>query len=68
MCCRPLDEVAMYGAQIHAVVPNAELYRASVHAVLARAGVVVDTIDWIAPSLEDVFISSVTAPGTQPAS
>ncbi len=64
----PLDEVAMYGAQIHAVVPNAELYRASVHAVLARAGVVVDTIDWIAPSLEDVFISSVTAPGTQPAS
>ena len=64
----PLDEVAMYGAQIHAVVPNAELYRASVHAVLARSGVVVDTIDWIAPSLEDVFISSVTAPGTQPAS
>ena len=58
----PLDEVAMYGAQIHAVVPSAGAYREPVRALLGAAGVAVDAIEWIAPSLEDVFISSVTAP------
>jgi ABC-2 type transport system ATP-binding protein len=55
----PLDEVALYGAQIHAVVPSAETCREPVRALLTAAGIPVRSIDWIAPTLEDVFISSV---------
>jgi ABC-2 type transport system ATP-binding protein len=59
----PLDEVALYGAQIHAVVPDAEVYRPSLEALLASEGVEVNGIEWIAPTLEDVFISSVRSRG-----
>ncbi len=59
----PQDEVAMYGAQIHAVVPSAAAYTESIRTLLGAAGVEVHSIAWIAPSLEDVFISSVNAPG-----
>ena len=58
----PLDEVALYGAQIHAVVPSAADYQAAIQALLQAAGVEVRAIERIAPTLEDVFISSVTAP------
>jgi ABC-2 type transport system ATP-binding protein len=56
----PLEEVALYGAQIHAVVPNAEAYRAALRERLVDAGLTVGEIAWIAPTLEDVFISAVT--------
>jgi len=55
----PLDEVALYGAQIHAVVPDAEAYKPAILSLLAEAGVVTHAIAWIAPTLEDVFISAV---------
>ena len=55
----PLDEVALYGAQIHAVVPSADKYKEVIRALLTAQGVQVRSIDWIAPTLEDVFISSV---------
>jgi ABC-2 type transport system ATP-binding protein len=55
----PLDEVALYGAQVHAVVPSAEEYREPLRALLEKAGIVVGGIAWIAPTLEDVFISAV---------
>jgi len=55
----PLDEVALYGAQIHAVVPDAEAYKPEIASLLAEAGVVTHAIVWIAPTLEDVFISAV---------
>lgn len=58
----PLDEVALYGAQIHAVVPSAAAYQAAIQSFLQEAGVSVRTIDRIAPTLEDVFISSVNTP------
>jgi ABC-2 type transport system ATP-binding protein len=58
----PLDEVALYGAQIHAVVPNAQEYKKAVRRLLDTAGVPVTAIEWIAPTLEDVFISAVTPP------
>ncbi len=58
----PLDEVALYGAQIHAVLSRSEAYRESIRDRLIAQGVQVRSIDWIAPTLEDVFISSVTAP------
>jgi ABC-2 type transport system ATP-binding protein len=55
-----LDEVALYGAQIHAVVPEAQTYKETLRALLKAENVEVRTIEWIAPTLEDVFISSVT--------
>ncbi len=58
----PLDEVALYGAQIHAVVPDAETYKGIIRDLLDAENIAVTAIEWIAPTLEDVFISSVTAP------
>ena len=55
----PFDEVAFYGAQIHAVVPDAEAYKQPVTALLEHEGVKVRGVEWIAPTLEDVFISAV---------
>ncbi|HEY89218.1 MAG TPA: ABC transporter ATP-binding protein [Thermoflexia bacterium] len=55
----PLDEVALYGVQIHAVVPDATEFRQPLRELLAAAGVPVTNIAWIAPTLEDVFISAV---------
>ncbi len=57
----PFDEVALYGAQVHAVVPDATKYKPIVSQALARGRIEVHSIDWIAPTLEDVFISSVSA-------
>lgn len=59
-----IDEVALYGAQIHAVVPDAETYKPVIRDLLSAENIQVNAIEWIAPTLEDVFISSVTAPGT----
>lgn len=55
----PLDEVALYGAQIHAVVPDAQAYQTSIRNLLIAENIKVDSLAWIAPTLEDVFISSV---------
>ncbi|MCB8967012.1 MAG: ABC transporter ATP-binding protein [Ardenticatenaceae bacterium] len=58
----PADEIALYGAQIHAVVPgsdDAAAWKEPIAALLAEAGMVVNSIEWIAPTLEDVFISTV---------
>jgi ABC-2 type transport system ATP-binding protein len=55
----PLEEVALYGAQVHAVVSAAEGFKEPIATYLARAGVEVSEIEWIAPTLEDVFISAV---------
>jgi ABC-2 type transport system ATP-binding protein len=56
------EEVALYGALIHAVAPEVEALRPQIETELGRAGVRVETMDVIVPSLEDVFISSVRAP------
>jgi ABC-2 type transport system ATP-binding protein len=56
------EEVALYGALIHAVAPEVGVLRPQIEERLGQAGVVVRTMDVIAPSLEDVFISSVRAP------
>lgn len=55
----PLDEVALYGAQIHVVAPSAEEVKGSIVALLQAEGIEVHSIEWIAPTLEDVFISAV---------
>lgn len=52
------EEVALYGALIHVVTDDAEAHKATIKEVLERQGIALRTIDLIAPSLEDVFISS----------
>jgi ABC-2 type transport system ATP-binding protein len=54
-------EVALYGAQIHAVVPDALQYKDVIRALLEAEAITPTAIEWIAPTLEDVFISCVTA-------
>ena len=53
------DEVALYGALIHAVANDIHELGPEITVRLQAAGVCVRTMDIIAPSLEDVFISSV---------
>ncbi len=55
----PIVEVALYGAQIHVVVPNAQEYKKAFQQLLAENNIQVNSIEWIMPTLEDVFISSV---------
>jgi ABC-2 type transport system ATP-binding protein len=54
-----LDEVALYGALIHVVAEGVAERRREIEGLLVSARVKVRTLDVIAPSLEDVFISSV---------
>ncbi len=55
----PLYEVVLYGNQVHAVVPHAQAAQAEVARLIERAGAPARRIDWVLPSLEDVFIASV---------
>ena len=54
------DEAALYGAQIHVVVPDSQKYKEILLTLLEKEGIEVTAIERIAPTLEDVFISSVT--------
>jgi len=55
----PLLEVSLYGALIHVVAENMEAHKSVISEILQGRGVEVRSMDIIAPSLEDVFISSV---------
>ena len=59
----PFEEVVLYGVQIHVVVPSADEFRLPIRRMLEAEGVPVTRIDWIVPTLEDVFISTVRASG-----
>ena len=52
------EEVALYGALIHVVTNNPAEHIPLIEKTLTDHGVQVNSIDQIAPSLEDVFISS----------
>jgi ABC-2 type transport system ATP-binding protein len=54
-----LDEVALYGAQLHVVAEDVAARTSEIEDVLAGAGIAVRRLAIVAPSLEDVFISSV---------
>jgi len=58
----PFEEVALYGAQIHVVVPSAEKFLLPVRKLLEVEGIPVSNLEWIVPTLEDVFISTVRDP------
>ena len=53
------DEVALYGALIHVVADRVAEHKPRIAQALAGAGVSVQAMDVIAPSLEDVFIANV---------
>lgn len=55
----PSEEVALYGALVHVVVEDAKTAMPIIGSLLQAAGIVVRSMDWIAPSLEDVFIANV---------
>ncbi len=52
------EEVALYGALIHVVTNQAEAHMPLIRQTLADSGIAVTGVERIAPSLEDVFISS----------
>jgi ABC-2 type transport system ATP-binding protein len=56
----PLDEVALYGAQIHAVILDSEQYREAVRRTLNENDIPITSLEWIEPTLEDVFISAIS--------
>ncbi|MDW7992048.1 MAG: hypothetical protein RMK65_07970 [Anaerolineae bacterium] len=51
------DEVALYGSLIHVITQDVEGHRQEIRDWLERGGIAVHSVDWILPSLEDVFIS-----------
>jgi ABC-2 type transport system ATP-binding protein len=53
------EEVALYGALVHVVGEDVAEHKAHIARALGEAGVEVQALDVIAPSLEDVFISKV---------
>jgi ABC-2 type transport system ATP-binding protein len=53
------DEVALYGAQIHAVVAGAGELKPLVAQTLSREGIALHSQAVIPPSLEDVFIARI---------
>jgi ABC-2 type transport system ATP-binding protein len=60
----PVDDVALYGADIHVVVPSAEAARGTLRDFLMAEGIGIHAMEWIAPTLEDVFISAVKPRGS----
>lgn len=53
------DEVALYGAVIHVVGKDLETHKPLIERLLSEKGAGIRSMGIIAPSLEDVFISSV---------
>ena len=62
-----LEEVALYGAQVHVVAEGVAARISEIEGVLVGADVTVYSMEVIPPSLEDVFISSVRTGGDQDA-
>lgn len=58
-----VSSLAAFGDRLHVVVPNAAEGLAALGVRLREAGVAVEEMRPVAPSLEDVFISMLEAPG-----
>jgi hypothetical protein len=53
------DEVSLYGALVHVVAEGVDAYRTQIETALHTAGAMIQSMDVIAPSLEDVFIAGI---------
>ncbi len=60
----PFEEIALYGAAVHVVAEDVAQYRDVMTQALRDGDAGPETLSVIAPSLEDVFISSVREKGT----
>jgi len=56
-------EAAMFGRRLHVAAEDENRARASIEERLAAAGLALESIDRIQPSLEDVFVSLVRREG-----
>jgi ABC-2 type transport system ATP-binding protein len=54
----PVDEVALYGAQLHIIAPQVMDHSRAIRDILAGQAIEPGEMEVIMPSLEDVFISS----------
>jgi ABC-2 type transport system ATP-binding protein len=54
-----VEEVALYGTNIHLVLDANRQTPQGIRSVLAQVGIATSAIDEISPSLEDVFISLI---------
>lgn len=61
-----LQEVALYGSQIHVVLPESQGVEARIARLLEKGGAPASAMTWVTPSLEDVFIASVKGPVPSP--
>jgi drug efflux transport system ATP-binding protein len=57
----PIEEVELYGSLVHVVAPDMKKHQRAIERELRQAGMRVEHIDIIEPSLEDVFISAMKA-------
>ncbi len=53
------DDVSLYGTLVHVVGQDVENHRPRIEKMLEEVGVKMDSMNVIAPSLEDVFVASV---------
>jgi ABC-2 type transport system ATP-binding protein len=53
----PVEEVALYGAQLHVIAPEVMDFSQAIREILGEAGIEPGAMEVIMPSLEDVFIS-----------
>jgi ABC-2 type transport system ATP-binding protein len=66
---RELDvfqEVTLYGSQIHVVTQDPDAHKSLIEEALRQEGMHVTAIERIVPSLEDVFIATVSRQERQP--
>jgi ABC-2 type transport system ATP-binding protein len=56
-----LDEVAPYGAKLHVIAGESSQVEARIAALLEQAGITVEEIEVVEPTLEDVFITQMKA-------
>ncbi len=56
-----VKEVALFGNGLHVVAPDADAASREIHAALINAGLRIEHIERIKPSMEDVFVSLVEA-------
>jgi ABC-2 type transport system ATP-binding protein len=55
----PVEKVELYGSLVHVIDPAVEQYQSAIRAELKEAGVQIEQMSTIEPSLEDVFIASM---------
>jgi ABC-2 type transport system ATP-binding protein len=59
-----IEKTSLFGTAVHAVLKDASLQPAVIGQRLAASGITVDSLDRVAPSLEDVFLDVIDRAGS----